>query len=169
MEIDGVLRPVNFTFYAMRYLLILLALLLANSPAGAQVLRPAARPDLLTLPLATAPAAPDTVAALHRLFAAKRLSMRVAMPFLMTVGAGLLSAGFQPQNSINPIGALNGLTGLVIGFTAIASTAASFTNWMKYSKKHEAETLKAFEERQLPATWQHELKPYYFRPTKAIP
>ncbi|GAA4504179.1 hypothetical protein GCM10023172_30050 [Hymenobacter ginsengisoli] len=142
---------------------ISVALLLGTCPVSAQVLRPIARPDSLTVPLATSPAAPDTVAALHRLFAARRLSMRIATPFLATVGAGLLGVGTQPQNPIN------NLTGLVAGSALGIAIAVSFTSVMKYSKKHEAEALKSFEDKKLAAALRRELRPAYFRPTKANP
>lgn len=78
---------------ALRYYLLLAALLLLGRPAAAQT---PARPDSLQT-VAAAPGA-DTVAALHRLFAAQRRNLRIALPLTVGMGTGILVAAEQTSD-----------------------------------------------------------------------
>jgi hypothetical protein len=146
----------------MKHLFLLLGLLLAGGPAAAQDSRSLVSPDSVPL-LATAPAPPDTVAAIHRLFAAKRLSLRVALPLTTAVLVGFVVATNQTNNG------LDGLTNKVTEFFMISVVAGEVYALVRYNKSREAAIVAAFEQHHLPKLWRRELRPWHFKSTRTIP
>ena len=119
---------------------------------------------LVTLgPAAATPAAIDTAAALHRLFAAKRRLLRVMLPLTTVVGAGYAVRIATPAPSYGSAGTA------AIGATTLLALAGEVAILKRYSKKNEALALLALKKHRLPATQLRELKVEYFRPSKAIP
>ena len=102
---------------AMRTLFLLLTALLLGSPAMAQ------------LPLLTAAPAPDTVAALHRLFAAKRRTISVALPLTAGIGTGLFVVAAQTHDIEQGVG------WTLMGFAAMAAVISGLFTIPRYAKK----------------------------------
>lgn len=101
-------------------------------------------------PAIATPAALDTAAALHRLFATRRRIVRVLLPLTIAAGAGFVSVG-------SPL----------LGAATLVPIAAELATLPKYTKKREALALRALKEHRLPATQLQELKANYLRPAKA--
>ncbi len=141
----------------MKYLILLAALLLACGPATAQTPRGATPPNSLTSPLAAAPAGPDTVAAIHRLFAAKRTRGRIITGVL---AAGALSAAF----SIADDGWFS-RGDYIILYSLLASpfVVGNLLYHASYSKKREARAQADFEAHRLSPGLKRRLKPRYFQ------
>jgi hypothetical protein len=136
----------------MRYLFLLLALLLVASPAAAQNSPTATRPDSL---LATQ-AAPDTAAAIHRLFAARRVRSYLITGLLVTPGVlGFLVDGNSIGTAVYPI-------------AAAPYELANLLCHRRYRRKAEARALVAFQAQQLSPKISRKLKPKYFTDAPAI-
>lgn len=144
----------------MKYCL-LAALLLASSLAGAQAPRRAAPADSLMVSGAAAPAAPDTAAALHRLFVQQRHRSHVGLG----VGGGALLV------SAVLIGTASGYRDLgsyVLGVVGVASSGPglviSVLHTINYSAKHEQRLVQALQQHRLPHYWsQRALSPKHLR------
>ena len=136
----------------MRYLLLLLALLLAAGPAAAQTSPLAARPDSLP----TAQAAPDTAAAIHRLFAARRVRSYAITGLLVVPGAvSLLVDGHSIGTAVYPI-------------AAAPFELANLICHRRYRRKAEMRALANFQTHQLSPKIRRKLKPKYFTDAPAI-
>jgi len=136
----------------MRYFFLLLALLLAAGPAVAQNPVAAAQPDSLV----AAQAAPDTAAAIHRLFAARRARSYIITGLVVIPGAiGLLVDGNSIGTAVYPI-------------VAAPYELANLICHRRYRKKAEARALLAFQAHQLSPKIRRKLKPKYFTDAPAI-
>lgn len=136
--------------------LLLTGLLSSGSPvAQAQQAAP-------TTSLA-ASAAPDTVAALHRLFAAKRKklvpivagTLAADVAGIAIIGSTVESGGFVDGRVIG-----QALTG-ILGVVAVGAEVLFYAT--VYGKKKEARAVAAFEAHQLPCHLKRQLKAKYFR------
>jgi|GEM_PF-5976400 len=132
----------------MRFLI----LLLAACPGAQAQLGPAATPAVLN-PVATpapAPAAPDTAAALHRLFSLRRNRGYTAFKVggaMLAVSAGLV-AGTSNEYSYKNIGVYAlGILGLGSSVPVLATGVIRTVN---YSKKREQRALLAWQQHHLP-------------------
>lgn len=140
---------------AHRTLLLLAGLVIGHSlVARAQQVAPLAPATV---------AAPDTVAALHRLFAAKRKK-------LLPIVAGTVAADVAGVAVIGSTVDSGGyIDGRVIGqaLTVLAGVAAVSAEVLFYStaygKKKEARAVAAFEAHQLPSHLKRQLKARYFQ------
>jgi peptidoglycan/LPS O-acetylase OafA/YrhL len=141
----------------MKMLLLLAALGLASLPAAtqAQVLAttPVAAPTLL------APVAPDTVAAIRRLFAARRQQRNLIA--LGAIGAAGLGTAVTPVP--NDTFFTTGDYAKVYGIGAAAIIAVDFAFGNSHSHKNEQRALADFEAHRLPRHVQRQLKAKYFR------
>jgi len=159
----------------MKHFFLLLALLLAGGPAAAQAPRPAIQPDSIRASLTTTAAAPDTVAALHRLFAGKR---RTRDLIIAGLGLGLVT-GIAVSNSTPDTGH-HGSTGygslstgpifsatdaflLLYAIPAVPLVVADFFFFAPYGRKREQQAIADFQAHQLPRHLKHRLKNRYFR------
>lgn len=168
----------------MKHLLLFLALLLAGASATAQVSHSAARPDSLTVPLATAPAAPDTVAALHRLFKSRRhrrnfLAAGLSTGLLVgTVGLSLDDAsGTTSFRNIMDLDSAPGHPGSSTGTGQATATSGwlwcvvpagpllvlDYLLYARYSRKKEARAVADWQAHRLPTHLRRQLKPRYFQ------
>ena len=146
----------------MKPLLLLLILLLASGLAGAQAPRLAAPPDSLTVPLAIAPTAPDTVAALHRLFATKRKNNKRFLAGTAGVAAiGGVVLGTAPPGFI--ISEQAGLGIAIIAFVSFPAFVVEAVMAVEYSKKNEQRAIESYQAHQLPRHRVRQLKARYFR------
>ncbi|MGI4737285.1 MAG: hypothetical protein ACRYG7_19135 [Janthinobacterium lividum] len=168
----------------MEKLYLFIALLLAVLPATAQSSLAAARSDW---PLATQAtpsvaaqtpltAASDTVAAIHRLFAKRRLRRSLIASGL---GAGALvgavssgaSGGGSNSHGSSGYGGFGGagvrFDGadylLLYAIVAAPLILLDFVVYANYSRKREAWVVEEFQAHRLPAKLRHKLKPRYFR------
>ncbi|MGI4866631.1 MAG: hypothetical protein ACRYFZ_22105 [Janthinobacterium lividum] len=152
----------------MRYLFLLPALLLAANPAAAQDALAAARPHS---PLAahaiprevaeTLPAAmPDTVAAIHRLFAARRHQSAVVIS--ATVGAGLL--GLLVAENTRHSSTIDATPILATGISllSIPATITEIGYYQHFTRRKEQRAIAAFEAHKLPERIKRHLQPAYF-------
>lgn len=159
----------------MRCYLLLLVLLLAGQAAFAQDRPPVSQPDSAVAG-APAPAAPDTMAALHRLFAKRRRQQTFgALGIVAGTGAaiGLISAfahssggGGGGAYGITFSGSGNddsNITSLGVGILAIPVLAGELLYFDRYNRKREREAGSAFEAHQLPKWLRHSLKSKFFR------
>ncbi|WP_223650387.1 hypothetical protein [Hymenobacter psoromatis] len=147
----------------MKYFFLSIGWLLVFGPAAAQQARPASAPDLLGAALPTPPAAPDTAAALHRLFAARRRNISVALPLTVGAGAGLFLAVAHTSD------AKEGLNWTLLGVITVGFTIGELASIPRYSKRREEMMAEDFKRHRLPASWRRELRQWYFKPTKTIP
>ena len=158
----------------MRPYLLLAALLLANGAAFAQTALPISRPDSAVAG-APAPAAPDTLAALHRLFATRQQRRNYAVGgTLLATAAGVAVVGNSPRHSngggSSGYGSLGGptlyFTGLeeflVLAFGAVG-IGGEVLYYSQYSEKNEHRAAEAFRAHQLPQGLKRKLKPKFFR------
>jgi hypothetical protein len=154
----------------MKNLLLLIVLLLVSIPSAAQD-STAAHPDSLP----TAQTAPDTAAAIHRLFAAKR--RRQVTVGVATVGAAvgalaIVSLSTQQSGRSGGSGYGSLLSGPIIDEQALAALAVGvitvpvmlgelvlFGGW---SKKKEKRVLEDWEQHRLARFFKRRLKPKYF-------
>jgi hypothetical protein len=155
----------------MRYFLLLLALVGCCHAGFAQAAPPAAaRPDSL----AVAQAAPDTAAAIHRLFAGRRLRRNLIAAGL---GAGVfVSAAISSSNANNGghgssgYGSLGGggldFSGgdflLLYAIPAAPLILLDYVVYANYSRKREKWVVEEFRAHRLPAHLCRKLKPRYF-------
>jgi hypothetical protein len=163
---DGVLRRVNFLFL-MRYPLCFLALLLAFTSANAQNSLAVTQANSLTV----AQAAPDTAAAIHRLFASRRKTCTYVMGgTALAVGAGSLVALNQPnQGTGGGSGFSAGVDGrpiiaTFIGVLGVPVLGAELLFLGGWGHRNEQRAIAAFEKHQLPNNLKRKLTPAYFRP-----
>jgi hypothetical protein len=138
----------------MKPLLLIAGLLLAAGPATAQA---APVSTLAALPAA----APDTVAALHRLFVAKRKKLLPIVAGTVAADAvvlGVVSAttpngGFIDERVVGQV-----LTVVVGGAVVLAEVLF----YQQYSPKKEQRAIAAFEAHRLPRHLKRQLKGRYF-------
>lgn len=153
----------------MKNLFLSLALLLVAISAMAQDVPTAAQP--VSLPVAQA--APDTVAAIHRLFAARRLRRNLIAGSL---GAGALIGAIISGASKDDGGGSggSGYGGAGISFDgadylvlyaipAVPLILLDYTIYANYSRTREAWVIEEFQAHRLPRKLKHKLKPRYFR------
>lgn len=136
----------------MRPFLLALLLLLAPGAAVAQAPPAATRPDSLP----AAPAAPDTAAAIHRLFAARRARSYIITGLLVVPGVvGFLVDGNSIGTAAYPI-------------AAAPYELANLICHRRYRRKAEARAVLAFQAHQLSPKIRRKLKPKYFMDAPAI-
>jgi hypothetical protein len=142
----------------MKYVFFLAGLLLASRPGLAQPVSAVARPATL----AAGPTAPDTVAALHRLYAAKR---RKVLPIVAgtvaadALGIAVVGATVQNRGLLDGRDILQGLVG-ALGVIAVGTEALFYTS--SYSRKKEERAIAAYQAHQLPRHLKRQLKARYF-------
>jgi hypothetical protein len=136
---------------------LLFTLLLLTSSAFAQG-SPAAVP-ISPVKVAATTTAPDTLAALHRLFAARRVRRNTIAGFTL-VGAAVGTA-------ISPTGKNDffstGDYAKLYGVAAVSIIAIDLLFGDDYSRKNEQRAIAAFQERRLSPRLQRRLKASYFR------
>lgn len=146
----------------MKYLLLLLTWLLVAGPAAAQASPVAARPDSLraaqTMPGRAAVAAvPDTVAAIHRLFAARRKRHIIIAGVIVGAAAGAtIASSARTDHFLNQkeYAKLYGIMAAVaIGIDFLAGTA--------FSRSEERQAVADFQEHRLPKYLKRKLKRRY--------
>lgn len=137
---------------ALRFSLVLLFLVAGCYSVGAQTLATVAAPlDSLAVP----PAAPDTVAALHRLFASHLRQRRyVVGATALLVGIGAIPS--SPRNAIIPQRAAV----LILGVPVLG---AELFHYNDFNRKREQRAVEAFQAHQLPRALRRQLKARYFR------
>ena len=165
----------------MQYFLLLVVLLGAG-PAAAQTPRRAAPADSLA---ASPPAAPDTVAALHQLFAGRRHRRNI---IAISLGAGLvlnsidasLTAGDEAAGrpSILNLGSAPGHQTPTRGGTPVAKTwllavlptssliALNYLVYAGFTRKREARAVEAYQAGKLSARLKKKLRTKHFHLTK---
>jgi hypothetical protein len=138
----------------MKTLLLLAALGLANLPATTHAQALPTPPAAVLAPLA----APDTAAAIHRLFGHKR-RLRLAV---LGGNLGLGTASYLDGIHTNdPVGV--GLTYILIVPIFAGTTLGILLGSTQYSHRKEVRALHALEQHQLPPRIKERLKPRYFR------
>lgn len=140
----------------MKTLLLLVALLLAHRPGAAQRVRTATSPDSV---VAAQLAAPDTVAAIHRLFAARRQQRNLIA--LGAVGAAGLGTGITPTSNDRMF--TSGDYAKLYGAGAAAIIAVDFAFGNSHSRKNEQRALADFQAHRLPRYLRRQLKAKYFQ------
>lgn len=140
----------------MRYLLLLLILLLAASSAEAQRIPTPVLRDSLP---ATQPV-PDTAAAIHRLFAAKRHQSGIAISGTTAVGLLSLLVAENTRHSYTIDAAPIIATG--ISLLSIPAIIAEIGFYRQFTIRKEARALSAFRAHKLPAKIRRLLLPAYF-------
>jgi hypothetical protein len=170
----------------MRCFLLLLPLLLAAGPAVAQNLV-AARPDSAI----AAPAAPDTAAAIHRLFACRRQRRNIIAASLgvslvagtvgslttaensgTTGGRSIFDLDAAPSsssgNASSQSSASSGATGwLLCAALSWPLIAIDYAVYAGYSRKREKKAVAGYEAGHLSNRLRKRLQAKYFRPAKA--
>jgi peptidoglycan/LPS O-acetylase OafA/YrhL len=148
----------------MRLLLLLLLLTITSQVLG-QGMRPATQPDSAVAVQAMAPNV-DTVAAIHRLFAAKRKrTLHFAIGTVGVAGIGVVLIGTASSG-------WDGLGQAVLGATLVALVAlpavvAEAVTAADYNKKSERRTVEEFHAHKLPRYLKRKLKPKYFQEPQA--
>ncbi len=147
----------------MQRCLLLLVLLLAGSPAFTQTAPPTSRPDSLVAG-ALAPAAPDTLAAIHKLFATRRQRRRylVGGTALATVGGMVIVAASTPYDTGSFQGLDRAINTTLIGGIGLGVLGAEFIYYHQYSRKKERQAVDAFQQQKLPEYLRQQLKTNYF-------
>jgi hypothetical protein len=139
----------------MKPLLLFAGLLLASASAAAQT---PLVPSLTSQPPAMqAPAAPDTLAAIHSLFAGRR--QRRNLIAVGAAGAALVGTAVTPTNRFLSTGDY----AKVYGLGAAAIIIVDFVFGDTYSRKNEQRAVASFEAHQLPQPLKRKLKGRYFR------
>ena len=151
-EADSLSR-LSVLLCSMKTLLLFTAILLAAVPVIAQN-SPAAPPDLLP----TTQAAPDTVAAIHRLFAARRGRSYILTAVIVGPGALVLLAG----------GSNAGAGEFVYAIAGSPYELANLICHRRYRKKAEKRAVLNFQEHHLSPKIRRRLKPKYFVEAPAI-
>ncbi|TFZ67685.1 hypothetical protein E4631_06825 [Hymenobacter sp. UV11] len=112
--------------------------------------------------LPTPLAAPDTVAALHRLFAAKR--KRNSHFFIGTLGVAALGGvvvGTAPSTWAGLDQAVLGIA--IIAFVSLPAIVAETVIALDYNKKSEQQAIESFQARKLPRYLKRKMKAKYFQ------
>jgi peptidoglycan/LPS O-acetylase OafA/YrhL len=152
----------------MKHLFILAGLLAAASPAAAQASAPSTQPAAMLA--SPAPAAPDTAAAIHRLFAAKR--KRQGYVVGATVVAAVGTAGVVAANRPTDLGtssgfgviAPNNLDLAMVGIVAVPVVLAEALFLGGWGHKYERQVLATWQQQhQLPRAVKRRLAPRYFQ------
>jgi hypothetical protein len=146
----------------MKYLFLVIAMLLATQSAVAQPLSQPSRPASLAASLPTPLAAPDTVAALHRLFAAKR--KRNSHFFIGTLGVAALGGvvvGTAPSTWAGLDQAVLGIA--IIALVGLPAMVAEVVIALDYNKKSEQQAIESFQARKLPRYLKRKMKAKYFQ------
>jgi hypothetical protein len=150
----------------MRYFFLLLALLLA-----AQILSVATRPDSLV----AAQAAPDTAAAIRRLFVAKRHVFRyVALGTLAAAITAIVVVTTAPATEsrsggggygfgLGNSGDNRGAVAFGIGLVSVPVLLVETLFCAGWSSKKERRALEAWQRHQLSTFYHRKLKPKYFQ------
>jgi hypothetical protein len=146
----------------MRHYLLLVVLLVTSQLAYAQATAPATRLDsLLALPVAATvpPIGTDTVAALHRLFAARREERNVLVAgTILTLGLYAVinqqAAGPSITRDINSLVSLLIISPLVL---------LEYVHGARYSHKKEQQAIAALAAHQLPNSVKAQLQVKFFR------
>ena len=153
----------------MKPFLLLAGLLLAASPAPAQT---ASGPGPAPVPVAApAPVAPDTLAAIHRLFAAKRRrsnlivggTLAAALGFAGVVVANRPAESSSSNGSGFGVVAPNNLDLAMVGIVTalvVPTEALLLGGW---GPKYEQQVAAAWQQHQLPRAVERRLKARYFR------
>lgn len=154
----------------MKTLVLLVALLLAYRPGAAQLARPAAPPDSVA---AAQLAAPDTVAAIHHLFAAKRRarSFVLAGTAMAVLGVAFVVASRPQEHSggggsfalfNSPIVSSAEQAGLAAGILGVPAVTAELVFYSNFSRRSEKQALEEFHTHQLPKFIKRKFKSKYF-------
>ncbi|MGI4866630.1 MAG: hypothetical protein ACRYFZ_22100 [Janthinobacterium lividum] len=138
----------------MKYLVLFFALLVAIGPAVAQA-PPAARPDSLS----ATHAAPDTVAAIHRLFVAKRRQRNLIAGGIVV--AALVGVAASPTGAHELFS--TGDYAKLYGLAAAAAVGVDFAFSSEFSQRNEQYALEDFRAHQLSKHLRRKLRPRYFR------
>jgi len=141
----------------MRPLWLLFALLTA-APALAQTSPPPVADSGRIV--AQVPAAVDTVAALHRLFSAKR--QQSAAVIATTVGTGLAGLGVA-ENTRRGNDFAVPLIATGISLLSIPVTAAEILYYRRFTRRKEQQAVADFQAHQLRRHLKRQLQPQYFR------
>lgn len=128
-------------------------MLLTGLAARAQVAPAAAA----TPPAATVASAPDTVAALHRLFAAERRARYVGAGFFAVLGIGATAAYATPGNGLQ-----NNASFLLIAVTGLSGSVGLAAGSCRYSRKQEQQAIEAYQTHRLPPGIRQKLQPAFF-------
>ncbi len=154
----------------MKPFLLLLVLLISTGAAMAQA-PPAARPDSLI----AVQAAPDTVAAIHRLFARRRLRRNL---IATSLGAGALVGAAISASSTHDGGSNSSSGGSFVGagisfdgsdylilyaIPAVPLILLDFVIYANYSRKRERWVVEEFVAHRLSTRLRRKLKPRYFQ------
>jgi hypothetical protein len=153
----------------MKTLLLLAALGLASLPATTRAQALGTTPAPALAPLAAAPAGPDTAAAIHRLFAAKRRRQGyvVGGTALVAVGATGVVAANRPADtgSGNGFGVIapNNLDLAMVGVVAMPVVLVEALLLGGWGHKYERQVLATWQQHQLPRSVKRRLEPRYFQ------
>lgn len=145
----------------MKHVILLIYLLVASNLASAQAPHSVARSDSLAPAVAAAPAVPDTVAALHRLFAAKR--RKLAFILIGTATAELV--GQTVVGTTVPGGGIiddRAITQFAVALLTVPVVVAEVLFYAQYNQKHEARAVEDFQLHRLPRHLRRQLKAKYF-------
>jgi hypothetical protein len=153
----------------MRLLLLLLLLTISGQVIG-QEMRPATQPDPAIAAQAMAPNA-DTVAAIHRLFAAKRkvLVPVVGGTVLVAVAGAVValsaprpSSGGSGYGSLGPALDSNAIAATGIGILSVPVVLLEVLCFGGWGQKHEQQAVEAWQQHRLPSYITRRLKARYF-------
>jgi len=171
----------------MHYFFLLLVLLVATGAAVAQKLPVATRPDSVV----AAPVAPDTAAAIHRLFAGRRQRRDIIAASLglslvagtigslvtaenpgTTGGRSILNLDGAPGSSSGNTGSQSSTSGAATGWVLCAALpwpfiAIDYAAYADYSRKREKKAVAAYEAGHLSSRIRKELLAKYLQPIKA--
>ncbi|MGI4820546.1 MAG: hypothetical protein ACRYFV_04955 [Janthinobacterium lividum] len=143
----------------MRLLLLLLLLRISSQVLG-QEMRPATQPDSAVAAQVMAPNV-DTVAAIHRLFAAKRtrtLRFAIGTVSVAAIGGVLIGTASSGWDGLGQV--LLGATLITLGLPVVVVEAVMAAD---YNKKSERRTVEEFQAHKLPRYLKRKLKPKYFQ------
>lgn len=159
----------------MRFYSLLAFVLLSGFGGFAQVLAPVSRPDSLAT-AAPAHPAPDTLAAIHKLFATRRRQQVFgALSIVAATAVGIAIISATAQSSSGAGGGAYGLTvpnatndgpntnALGVGILAIPVLAGELFYFDRYNREHERQAAAAFNAHRLPGSLRRKLKPRFFR------
>jgi len=135
----------------LKLALVLLLAVASCRTTVAQSVRLAAPPDSLTV----RPASSDTVAALHRLFAAQRRKRS----YVVGTTAVVVGIGLIPNSSPKAIISQR----VAVALLGIPVLGAELLYYNAYNRKREQRAIDAFRAHKLPRPLQRRLKARYFR------